>query len=242
MNPKNLIRDPQKVHACLQELPDSRLIALKEVKIYVPARFEEQGLYEQVGSDTYIVGIYAIVVEDKYYAVSLVNAMIRVDPSSELKVKIQGEDYFEFTFAPGTSVFPTVNLVKNDVLVYRIYNEFISKGKIPWYLGYSELGQIFDTAQYHAGANIGQNPEVTELIVSIITRDAADKVKYYRTTINKPGEDVNKEPSFIPLRSVTYGATNTTNKLAGSYWQEGLTSALVSPSERVERIESLLRA
>lgn len=242
MNPKTLIRDAEKVHACLQELPDSRLIALKEVKIYVPARFEEQGLYEQVGSDTYIVGIYAMVVEDKYYAISMVNAMIRIDPSSELKIKINGDDYFVFTFDAGTSVFPTVNLVKNDVLVYKIYNEFISKGKIPWYLGYKELGQLFDTALYHAGANIGQNPEVTELIVSIITRDSKDKVKYYRKTVNSTEEGVNKEPSFIPLRSVTYGATNTTNKLAGSYWQEGLTSALVSPSDRVERIESLLRA
>lgn len=242
MNPKTLIRDAQKVHACLQELPDSRLIALKECKIYVPARFEEQGLYEQVGSDTYIVGIYAIVVEDKYYAISMVNAMMRIDPTSELKIKIDGEDYFVFTFAPGTAIFPTVNLVKNDVLVYKIYNEFISKGKIPWYLGYVEMGQLFDTALYHAGANIGQNPEVTELIVSMIARDSKDKVKYYRTTLNSTEEGVNMEPTFIPLRSVTYGATNTTNKLAGSYWQEGLTSALVSPSTRVERIESLLRS
>ena len=78
MNPKTLIRDAQKVHACLQELPDSRLIALKECKIYIPARFEEQGLYEQVGSDTYIVGIYAIVVEDKYYAISMVGVRVFV--------------------------------------------------------------------------------------------------------------------------------------------------------------------
>jgi hypothetical protein len=241
MNPKNLIRDAKKVHACLQELPDSRLIALKPCKIYVPARFEDQGLYEQVGADTYIVGIYAIVVEDKYYGISLVNAMIRIEPSSVLKVKINNEDYFEFTFAEGSTVFSSVNLVKNDVLVYKIYNEFISKGKIPWYLNYIDTGKLFDSAYYHAGANIGQDPEVTELIVSIITRDASDKVKYYRTTINKTEEDVDKTPSFIPLESVTYGATNTTNKLAGSYWQEGLTSALVSPSTRVERIESILR-
>jgi hypothetical protein len=51
---------------------------------------------------------------------------------------------------------------------------------------------------------------------------------------------VKKPPVYIPLRSVTYTATNTTNKLAGSYFQEGLVSALVSPSERKERIESIL--
>ena len=45
----------------------------------------------------------------------------------------------------------------------------------------------------------------------------------------------------IPLRSVAYAASNTTNKLAGSYFSVGLTSALVNPTERVEKIEAILR-
>jgi hypothetical protein len=128
------------------------------------------------------------------------------------------------------------------VLVYKIYDEIISKGRVPWYLGYLELGQIFDTAGYHAGANIGKNQEVTELIISMISRSEKDRNKYYRTTIQSLDELMTNRPAFIPLRSVQYAATNTTNKLAGSYFSDALVSALVNPSDRVERIESLLRA
>lgn len=240
MDIKTLLRNPQKVHECLQELPNGSLVALKEVKIYTPVRFEERGLAE-VGVDTYIVGVYAIVAEDKYYGISTVNAILRITPSSMLKIKIKGEDYFEFTFKPGATIIPSLNLIKNDIIVYKIYDEIISKGKVPWFLSYEDLGHIFDTAGYHAGTNIGNNNEVTELIISMIARDPNEKVKYYRTLLNTSEDLKTKSPAFIPLKSVIYAATNTTNKLAGSYFGTGVVSALVSPSERTERIEELLR-
>jgi hypothetical protein len=240
MDLKSLVRDSAKIHSCMQELPDSRLVALKPVKIYVPVRFAERGLAE-IGIDTYIVGIYAITTEDKYFAVSNINAMVRIEPTSTMRIKIEGVDYFEFYFEKGSTIISTVNLVKNDVLVYKIYDEIISKGRVPWYLTYADLGHLFDTAYYHAGAHIGKNSEVTELIISMIARNPKNKAEYYRTLVNSPDDLLNKKPAFIPLRSVTYAATNTTNKLAGSYFGTGVVSALVSPSERVERLESLLR-
>ena len=240
MNPKELIRDSKRVLACLQELPDESLVALKEVKIYLPARFAERGL-AYVGVDTTIVGLFAIVCEDKYYGVMNINAMMRITPSSVLKIKIKGDDFFEFTFDAGAIVVPSINLIRDDVVVYKIYDEVISKGHVPWYLDYETLGHIFDTAGYHAGANIGENSEVTELIISIIARNPDNKSQYYRTLLDKPSDLKTVPIVFIPLRSVIYGATNTTNKLAGSYWSVGAVSALVNPSTRTERIEGLLR-
>jgi hypothetical protein len=238
MDIKKLIRNPEKVHDCLVEV-DGKLIAKKEVKIYIPSRFAERSL-AFIGADIDIVGIYAIVVEDTYYGISLVNAMIRIEPTSTMKILINDEGYYEFTFEPGSTITPSVNLVKNNKLVYRIYDELIAKGRVPWYVGYTDLGKLFDTSKYHAGANIGTNHEVTELLVSIISRDSNDRHKYYRQVVQSIDDIVKKPPVYIPLRSVTYTATNTTNKLAGSYFQEGLVSALVSPSERKERIESIL--
>lgn len=240
MNPRNLVRDPSKIHEILQEMPDGSVVVKKECKVYIPTRFAERNLAE-VGVKNIITGIYAIVVDDLYYGVSLINGLISINPSSTLKVKIGGVEYFEFTFNAGARFIETTVLVKTDTLVYRIYDEIISKGRVPWYLDYNDLGKIFDTAKSHAGANIGQNSEVTELIVSMIARDKQDKTKYYRTTVNSLEELKTKPPAFIPLRSVIYAATNTTNKLAGSYFSTAVTSALVSPAERTERIEGLLR-
>lgn len=241
MNPKTLIRDASKIHECLQELDDGRVVTSRECKIYIPSRFAERGLAE-IGVDNYIIGIYAIVVDDKYYGVSNINAMIRIDPSYVLRVKLHGVEYFEFTFSPGSTVIMSTGLVKIDTLVYRIYDEIISKGRVPWYLDYNDLGKIFDTAKLHAGANIGQNSEVTELIVSMICRDKVDRNKYYRSTVLSADDIKTRPPAYIPLRSVIYAATNTTNKLAGSYFGTSVVSALVSPADRTERIEALLRS
>lgn len=240
MDISQLIRDADKVKEVLCELPNGALVCKKQVKIIIPTRFEDRGLAE-VGLNTYIVGIYAMVVEDKYYAVSLVNTMIAITPSSTLKIKIKGVEYYEFTFDPGQIVMPRTNLVKNDILVYKIYDEIVSKGKVPWYLSYEELGHIFDTALSHGGANIGTDSEVTELIISIISRNKEDRTQYYRSIINSLEELKTNPPVFISLKSVPYAATNTTNKLAGSYWNDGVVSSLVSPSDRTERIESILR-
>ena len=239
MQYSNLIRDADHVKTCLQELPDGSLIAVKGCKIIIPARFSERGLAE-IGLEIFIIGIYAMIVEDKYYAVSLVNMMIRITPSSTLKIKIGGVEYYEFTFDPGQTVMPRTNLVRNDILVYKIYDEIVSKGKVPWYLGYEDLGHIFDTASSHGGANIGTDAEVTELIISIISRNSKDRTQYYRSSINSIEDLKTNPPVYISLKSVPYAATNTTNKLAGSYWSEGVVSALVSPSDRVERVEQLL--
>lgn len=239
IEPTKLIRDKQAVLSNLKKLPDGRVVCVKQCKIHIPARFEEKNM-AYLGVDNYILGVYAMIVEDKY-AVSAVNAMIPIDPNSIEKVKINGDTYIELTFEKGATVFKSLKLVKTDSIPYKIYDEFFSKGYIPWYMGYDDLAKVFDTARYHTGANIGQNKEVTELIVSLIARNKEDKTQYYRANIKDFKELKTNPPEFISLRNVTYSATNTTNRLGGSYMGVGIIGALNNPSDRPERIETLLR-
>lgn len=241
MDPRKLIRSPDKVTACLKQLPDGRVVCTKDLKIYIPTRFAERNL-ASIGVETHIAGIFAMVVDDLFYGVSLINATMRIEPTSRIKVPIGEDEYFEFFFRAGSTVISTVDLVKVNTLTYRIYDEILSKARVPWYLDYQDLGKLFDTAGYHAGANIGQNHEVIELIVSLIARDVTDRTRYYRQVVKSLDDLHRKPPAYIPLRSVQYAATNTTNKLAGSYFGDGVVSALVSPTVRSERLESLLRS
>lgn len=239
MDINSLERNPSAVVSTLKELGNT-LYVTRPTKVYLPVRFSERNL-AQVGSEIYIIGIYAIVIDDKYWAVSLIDAMMKIEPTSYKIVSIDGDDYFEFYFEPNTVLCPNTELVKTDTLTYRIYDEIISKGKIPWYLSYLELGGIFDSAKYHAGTSVGSDREVTELIVSLIARDREDRTKYYRQTVKSLDDLKSRPPAFIPMRSVIYAATNTLNKIAGSYMESGVISALVSPSDRTEHIEELLR-
>lgn len=240
MDPRTLTRDASKIHAVLKELEDKRLVTTKGCKVYIPSRYAERGL-AQVGVETNIVGMAAIVVDDKYYGVWVVNAMMRIEPTTTMRVKIDEEEYFEFYFEPGATVVSNIDLVKTDTLTFKIYDEVFAKGRVPWYLSYNDLGKIFETAGHHAGASVGRQREVTELIVSMIARDQKDRTKYYRQTVKSEADSVLRPPAYIPLRSVVYQATDTTTKIMGSYFSDGLQSALISPAERVERIEGLLR-
>lgn len=239
MDWRQFVHDAEKIHDNLALLPDKRLVTKKGCKIYIPSRYESYNLAD-VGIKTYICGICAFVVEDKYFGIGIVDAMMSIEPTSTMKVDFDGDEYYEFTFDPGETVISSIGLVKNDTLVYRIYDEIYSKAHVPWYVGYAELGRIFDTAEYHAGTSVGKNHEVIEMHASLIARVKEDRHQYYRTiAISEEFIKLNP-PVYISLTNVTYAATNTLNKLAGSYQHEGIVSALVNPTTRRERIESLL--
>ena len=240
MDYRQYVHDAGKIQAALVEVPGDRLVAKKALKIVIPVHYIEKSL-AYVGIETRIVGIFGIIVEDHYYAVSMACAMMRITPSSTGKILIDDEEFYEFSFDAGATVCPSLQLVKIDTLVYNIYDEILSKGRVPWYLGYQELGMLFDTAQEHAGANVGMQQEVVEMMVSLISRDPNDRAVYYRQVIQSKADLINKKPVFVGMRSVSWSATNTLNKVAGSYAKDGMVSALVTPTVRVERIEAILR-
>lgn len=241
MDKKQLVRDGARVTACMRELQNESLVAVREVKLYIPVRFAEHSL-AQVGIETYVCGIVMYVVENKYYALSKINAMIRITPTSWSKITVDDEEFYEFYFEPGSTITPSLQLVRTDTLVYKIFDELFSKGRVPSYQGYVDMAGIFDSARKHAGANVGSNHEVTEMLVSLIARNPNKRQEYYRQSVQSEDDLVKHPPIWTSLYSVTDSATNTLNKLAGSYFHEGVVSALNSPSERKERLEELLRS
>lgn len=233
--------NPEKIKAVLKKLPNKKLITTAPLTAYFPERFVERD-FAAVGSEIQCVGMIGFNLADQYYSTLLVNAIVKLEPSGILKTEIDGDVYYKLMFEKGDTVLSSVELVKTDILVYRIYNEIIAAGKVPEYLGYMELAHLFDTAGKHAGANVGERTEITELLISLIARDPKDRRKYYREIIRKLEEIYTRPPVILPLKSVEYSPTDTLTKLAGSYWDRALVSAIVNPSEKTERIETLLRS
>lgn len=240
MDISTLIRDADKVHACLSETKDGQLLALKEVKIYIPTRFADHKL-AVVANEIRIVGIFAMVVEDRYYGVSNANAIMQITPSSTTVVDINDDEYYEFRFDKGSTICPNINLVQDNSFVYRIYDEITAKGHVPWFISYEDMGKLFESSVYHGNMTLGPNNIPLEMIAASISRDSKDRTKYYRHTIQSMSDQLKRPPAFIALRNVMLGATNTTARLMGAYFDEGLLSALVNPSEKTEGVESLLR-
>lgn len=240
MDIKSLVRDASKVHACLTVTAKGQMYASKACKIYIPVRFGERKL-AHIGNTIYTTAVFAISVEDKFYAVSTVNSKMQLTPTSTNLVDIGGEEYYEFFFEKGSQITPNVDLVKDNQLAYKIYDELIAKGNIPWYISYEDLGKLFITAKEFANITLAGNNVPLEMIAAAIARDPDDRQKYYRHRIKSMADSKVVGPDYIPFRSVIYGATNTTAKLMGAYFDDGLMSALVNPSDKVEGVETLLR-
>ena len=229
----NLKRDPSKVHAALKE-HQGKVIAVKPVSILIPAKYKEQDLV-RIDVTISIVGVWCMVVDEKYYGISLTNSRMNIAPSIINRVTMLDVDYIEFKFLPGDEVFTNIELVCEPTIVYAIYNEVIGKGKTPWYISLNDMSQLLDTSDEFGMAQLGTRHSIHEMVTASRCRQKDDRAKFHR-------HGKSTDPYvMIPLKSVMYGASNTTAKIAGSYFSEGLNSALVNPSTRKEKIETLLR-
>lgn len=218
-----------------------QVITKRPCRIQIPVRFTEIGLGE-IGIRTFAYGLFPIIFDTDEYAVINVNAILELRPFKLTATTIDEVDYHEFHFEAGQVLIQTTDLVKRETLLYNVFDEFIFKGKLPWYAQYDDVGKLFDTAEYHAGSKVGQNTEVIEFIASMVTRSKEDRSKYIRTVASTYADTSLDKIDYVALMSVFYSVKSTVNKIAGSYFSDGVVSALVSPSERVEKIESVLRA
>ena len=215
MDITKLKRNVDKVHSDLKTLSDNRIITQSGCKIYIPEAWQSRKL-ARIESEIYILGIFAIVLEDGSYGVSNAPTMVRIEPSNIHTVKIEGEQYLEFIFYKGDTVIANNQTVMDDSLLYEIYNEFISKGAIPWYFNYEDLGRLYQHSKHHTGRSLGANRAIMELIVSTIARDPNNLKKYYRQVAEKQDDYIKNPPVIVKLNSVTHGATNTVARLVGS--------------------------
>jgi len=238
-----LIRDPQKVYEALSLQEDGSIICLKPVKVIIPTRYLESSLAE-IGATVSTLAVYAIVVDDKHYAVSKTLAMMTLTPTAVATRKYDETSYEELFMDVGSVFTPTTDLVITDTLVYYALENFVNRGRIPWFLDYEDVVTLTYTAEKHANVNLTSSHAVLAIIASAVARDVNDNRKYFRQTLvgadKKRGRN-GRDVTFVPLSSVIMGATNTTSRLQGSHRTDGTISALINPSTRLERVEQLLR-
>lgn len=239
LDPKHFIRDPDYVKSKLV-LKDNKLITTEDLEIFIPFRFHVGDMIN-IGDNITVVGLFPLVINGKYTN-CIVNAMIPITPSSLDKVTFNDNKYYRFKFDKNTIVIPDTELLQNDGVIYPLFKEIIAQGNVPWYIDYTDYGNLFSTAKEYANSGLISNPSLFYILVSMQSRSVEDRSIYYRVTIKDKDYVHTNPPVFIPLKSVVYSAGDTVNKLAGSYFKDGVVSALSNPSERVERLESILKA
>jgi hypothetical protein len=233
-------RNAKAIIANLYESKDHKLYTRKDCIIQFPKRFIDRGMGE-IGAENHIFGIYAIIMGDEY-AVSAVPSMIKTAPHQISQIDIGEVPYYNFHYAAGSAIMENTHLVKKETLVYSVMEEFFLKGNVPWYINYEDLGKIFDKAKYYTGSNVAQNYAILESLAAYVSRSAKKRSVQYRHVIKKR-EDLITPPEYIGIYgNVFYAAPGTVGKLAGSYFQDGVVSALTQPNTQSSHVEQLLRS
>lgn len=239
MDVTKLVRDPEVAKRSFVTTKTGALMAADACSIMIPKRFVEVKL-ATIGSENKTIGICAWIVGNRYF-ITMTNAFIPLTPTSISEVDVDGDIYVLYNFDKNTVVCPSMDLVKNSGLVYHIFTEIIAKARVPWFMNYLDRCKVFDSAVKHAGTNITEQCEITELIVATNTRLAKDRSKYFRHEVKTVADLTEKESVPTSIRTIEYSASSTLTRIAGSYQQRGIIAALNNPSERVEQIEEYLR-
>ena len=118
--------------------------------------------------------------------------------------------------------------------------QFIKRGKVPFYVTYNDLNKVFDTAASHAGRSLGDTADIMAVPISIIARNPKDVTQYYREIINTVDPNTVK-PVYVPITSVDQSATSAITKITGSYFYQGVVSAINNPTDQAEVLDLVLR-
>lgn len=240
MDITTLIRDPSKVIDAWSISKDSKsIIATKNVKVYFPKAYMTSTL-GNIDDKFNVIGVFGIVVDDKYFCASDALAKMSLQPDTVNVVKIQDGEYYELGWEPGSIITPNRFLVVSKELLSEVSNEFIEKGKTPWYLNLPFLSNLFSTDKLFGSVRIAEDRSLISLTSAFRARHPDDRRRPFRAMVKTQKEFDTVMPVMTPLNSVAASASNTLTKLGGGYMNEGMVSALVEPSETLETVESLL--
>lgn len=236
-----LTRDAKRVHESLKETNDGKLIAVKSVRIHIPSRYVDKGI-AVIGATITIPGVYGIIAEDRFYGFSSALSYLSITPDSVRVIDVGEEKFHEFSFDAGSVICPSVNLLRDDIFVYGIWEEVVSMGKHPWYMNVIDQAKLLSTSILHGNVRLVADNATMELITAYLNRCNDDMYRQFRHDAKSYEDLLDQSKSIIlALNDIAYVAPNTLAKITGAYLDQGITSALVDKSDSVDQAERIYR-
>lgn len=203
--------------------------------IIIPKRYE---VYNHLFiSDTIkTIGVFDMIIDDTYHAGLMMFANIEIEADDIGQIMVGTTQYITLNLVKGSRFICNTERIADGSIVYSLWMEFISRGKLLYNIDYNTLSRLFDQSKLMCGMNIDVDHVIFEVIYSHLCRNPSNLAIQYRHT------DFSQDFRFIPLTSVGYSTTSTTSKLLGSYFGMSMNSALIQTNETRTPLEDLLRS
>ena len=237
---KDLKRKPDLIKTYFKKA-GTGLMVTEDIKVMFPSRYVNKNL-AIMGDTVTVLSIYAIIDNEGNYGVINAPIMIELNPTMTDEVEIEGKVYTILEFSKGDVFTNNTSLVIRNGNIYELFDELFIHGNIPWYLNYEDLSNLFKLSGKYAGTGIGDNPLAMELLASIIARNKNDKTMLYRKLAKDMSVIKKSDPAFVALLNIYYSFTSTMSKLTGSYFKDGITSALVNHETESNAVEDMIKA
>ena len=180
--------------------------------------------------------------KDNSYAVMKFPCRVQVTPNKIEDVVINDVLYKKLTIEKGELLLDSTKYVKDGSMVYDVFEYLIIQGKVPWYLEYEDLFDFFKHVPEYTGTTVGKDPLVFEILTAVISRDEKKLDRAYRNIINSKEDLKKKGVNYIGLLNIYYTFKSTLAKISGSYFKEGIISAIVNgPTKKATDLERIIR-
>lgn len=207
----------------------------KTLEIRIPSKFSQYGSLI-VGEDVSTLGVFDMIIDNEYHVGMNILGIITISPSDTSQMTYDQIEYTVLYLNTSDVFIKNTKILKDPNVVYTLWTEWITDGRVPYYIDYKNLLKMFENAVELTGQGIGVSRAVFEGIIAYLARDGENISKQYRlTSMKKPME-------FVALNSVSQGPSGTLARLNGAYFRDqGLTSALRHKVTEPQPFENILR-
>jgi hypothetical protein len=205
------------------------------LKVIIPQRYSVYNLLD-ISDTVTTLGVVDLIIDETFQAGLLLLTTIEMEPDDVSTIMVGDLQYVVVTLSQGSRFICNTERIADSTIVYALWMEFITRGKLIYNIGYDALATLFDQAGPMCDANLGVDHVLFECIYAHLTRSSENLAVQYRHT------DRTEPFKFIELRNVGYATTSTTSRLMGSYFSSALNSSLIQTNTEQSDVESLLRA
>lgn len=236
---KNLKRNPDKIKKLIKTVGDMA-IAKENLYIIFPQKFVDKEL-SILDNICEILGVVMIMDDDYNYSVMTIPGKLTTEPNEIETVEIDNELYVQLVIEKDNTLITSNKIVKNTDLIYQIFELLMLQGKVPFYLNYIDLFNVFSNIPKYTGSDVGIDTLGFEVLIAISARNPNNLDMQFRKFIKTEKDMINKNPKWVGLKNIYYSYNSTLSKIAGSYFKKGLVAAIVKPEDKSTTLENILR-
>jgi len=233
---KSAKRNKNKINSYLKKRSNV-VTTSKNLYIIFPEKFVDKNM-SVLGDTCFVLGVVAIMDDDKNYSTSIIPTRVKVQPSEISTVLIDEIPHTVLHIDANSDLISDINLIKDLDVVHDIYELFLIQGKIPWYLDENDIHKVFGNASKYTGSKVSNSLLTFEMLVATIARVESDPKIELRIALNK-----NQKPKafYLGLSDVWYMTSSTISKLARASMKLGVVSSVLNKEDEISSLERVIR-